>query len=155
MRNICGKFDECTPIPYLVNSVTSRCRPRKKCNGIFNQLLYLPHQIPPELLITLANLSVLLHVPCRVPAFGYESHICMQHLEKVLNFVLRTDTGRYELGRTLGVRKKGRKGKVKVSHRGGKGHSRGKVWRGWGRGVKHWIWWRPGRKAGARPEGTV
>ena len=58
----------------------------------------------------------------------------MQHLEKILNFVLRTDTGRHELDHTSDVRTKGRKGKVKASHRGGKGHDRGKVWRGWGNG---------------------
>ena len=48
-----------------------------------------------------------------------------------------------------------RGGKVKVSHRGGKGQDRGKC-----RG-RVWVeadtsdWWRPGRNAGARAEGRV
>ena len=33
----------------------------------------------------------------------------------------------------------GRKGKVKVGHRGGNGHDRGKVGRGWGRREKYRI----------------
>ena len=156
MRSICGNFDEYGPIPYLVNSLTSWCWPLKKCNGILIQLLYLRHQIPPELLSTLANLSVLLHVPCRLPFFGHESHICKQHIEKILNFVLRADTGRYELDRTLGVRTKGRKGKVKVSHRGGKGHDIGKVWRGREGARGETLDMVETRTQGrARPDGTV
>ena len=79
----------------------------------------------------------------------------MQCFEKILNFVLRTDTGRHELDHTSDVRTNGRKGKVKVSHGGGKGHDRGKAWRGWGRRVKYWIKVKTRTKGGARAESTV
>ena len=63
-------------------------------------------QIPPELKPTLVNLFVLSHVRRCFSVFGNASEGDMQCLEKILNFMMRTLSGRRELDHTSGVRKK-------------------------------------------------
>ena len=76
----------------------------KKCNGILIGLSHVRHQIPSDLLPTLVNALVLSHVRYCLAVFGNGSEKNIQRLQKVLNFALRTVSGRRKFEHISDVR---------------------------------------------------
>ena len=76
----------------------------KKCNGILIGLSHVRHQIPTDLLPILVNALVLSHVRYCLAVFGNGSEKNMQRLQKVLNFALRTVSGRRKFDHISDVR---------------------------------------------------
>ena len=76
----------------------------KKCNGILIGLSHVRHQIPTDLLPTLVNALVLSHVQYCLAVFGNGSEKNIQRLQKVMNFALRTVSGRRKFEHISDVR---------------------------------------------------